>query len=380
VSAGDTGGVQGSFPLTFTNNTRGTWSNDQIYVLILGIGPDGKWSYVKPDGTLTHLNHNDEQAPGHLIKNGRNYATMSFTVSQADQLRIPPSIEGGRVYISLGSPMYIAITPIGDGWAGPDLTNPSDPNSDVIFDWYEFTYAYGKVAFGGNTTQVDMFGFPMTTRLVQDSAGYDQTRGITASRDEVRQSYLREVGPQFRGLVDDYRIIAPRSAPVFGPGGASADYMRGYIDRAWNQYATKGLTLSRLGETFSSKRVVGDRLEFMKNNNPSQVFHIDKPTTEDVMKCSGTLAKKGMAAEEGVMGAELCAAFNRGVALNPENWYNPSTYYKDPIRNDYAGFFHSISLGNYAYGFPYDDVNSQSSVQILSNTNVPTRLTIGIGW
>ena len=30
--------------------------------------------------------------------------------------------------------------------------------------------------------------------------------------------------------------------------------------------------------------------------------------------------------------------------------------------------------------FPYDDVNDQSSVQILGNSNPPTDLTLGIGW
>ncbi|WP_394840883.1 hypothetical protein LZC95_27885 [Pendulispora brunnea] len=38
---------------------------------------------------------------------------------------------------------------------------------------------------GGNTTQVDMFGFPMTARLQQTAIGYDQTVGITRTRDQV---------------------------------------------------------------------------------------------------------------------------------------------------------------------------------------------------
>ena len=44
------------------------------------------------------------------------------------------------------------------------MNNPADPNIDVYFDWYEFTYQFGVIPFGGNTTQVDMFGFPMTAR------------------------------------------------------------------------------------------------------------------------------------------------------------------------------------------------------------------------
>lgn len=39
-----------------------------------------------------------------------------------------------------------------------------------------------------------------------------------------------------------------------------------------------------------------------------------------------------------------------------------------------------MGLNKRAYGFPYDDINDQSSVQILGNANPPTALTLGIGW
>ena len=43
-------------------------------------------------------------------------------------------------------------------------------------------------------------------------------------------------------------------------------------------------------------------------------------------------------------------------------------------------YFHSISIANRSYAFAYDDVNDQSSVRILGNSNPPSLLTIGIGW
>jgi hypothetical protein len=80
------------------------------------------------------------------------------------------------------------------------------------------------------------------------------------------------------------------------------------------------------------------------------------------------------------LGAEFCAAFNRGVAQNTANWYNPAAYYTGNVKNDYAQFFHTIGIGHRAYGFAYDDINDQSSVRILPNANPPTSLTIGVGW
>jgi hypothetical protein len=65
------------------------------------------------------------------------------------------------------------------------------------------------------------------------------------------------------------------------------------------------------------------------------------------------------------VGRDFCAAFHRGVALDPTDWYNPATYYLASPRDDYAAYFHSVSLNRRSYGFAYDDVNDQSSVQIL---------------
>ena len=131
---------------------RTAWSNSRIFITILGQAVPGQWSYLKSNGTWTHINFADTDAPGHLTKNGRNYPNMAFTVAQASTVPIPTSTLGGRVYISVGSPVFIPVSPDNNGWGGPDLNNPSDPNRDVFFDWYEYTYVFGQVAFGGNTT------------------------------------------------------------------------------------------------------------------------------------------------------------------------------------------------------------------------------------
>jgi hypothetical protein len=80
------------------------------------------------------------------------------------------------------------------------------------------------------------------------------------------------------------------------------------------------------------------------------------------------------------VGRDFCAAFHRGVALNPADWYNAAKYYQSTPRDDYSAYLHTISLGSKAYAFAYDDVNNQSSVQILGNAHPPTSLTLGIGW
>jgi hypothetical protein len=378
VTAVDARAATGTFPLILQNNTRGTWSNGQIYVFMIAQTTPGEWSYLRPNGTMAHINHLEANAPGHLTKNGVNYANMSFTLAQASTVTFPTHVEGGRIYISIGSPLYIPISPDNRGWGGPDLMNPTDPNADVYYDWYEVAYGYGTINFGGNTTQVDQFGFPMTARVRQAAIGYDQTVGITATRSQVMSQYAATVGAAFQPLRNHYRIVAPRSAPAFHAGGAQGNYMQAYIDQVWNHYTTHQFTLSRLGQTFTG-RVNGGVLTGTRSDGSP--FSLSKPTSSDLFECSHALAPPPPASDTSrQVGAEFCAAFNRGVALNTASWYNPAVYYTSNPKNDYAGFFHSISIGHRAYGFPYDDVNDQSSVRILPNSNPLTSLTIGVGW
>ena len=149
------------------------------------------------------------------------------------------------------------------------------------------------------------------------------------------------------------------------------------IDQTWAHYATNPFTLTRLGQTFTGK-VVGTQLQFTKDGTGPYV--LNKPTSADVFECSGALASGGMKPVELEMGAEFCAAFNRGVAMNTADWYRPAAYYQGGAGNDFSAVFHAVGLGGRAYGFAYDDVNDQSSVKILPNSKSPTRVTIGIGW
>ncbi|KLR62705.1 beta-glucanase/beta-glucan synthetase [Actinobacteria bacterium IMCC26207] len=367
----------GSFPFVFANNTGGRWSNSQIYVTVLGQSSPGQWSYLKADGSIAPINHLEATAPGHLTKNGQDYPNMSFRVDQAPSVRLASRMEGARMYLSLGSPLYIPVSADDKGWGGPNVNDPGDPNTDIYFDWYEFTYRDGVYAFGGNTTQVDQFGFPMTARIEQTSTGYDQTVGTTATRAEVYAKYAATVDPAFANLASTYRILAPRTSPAFHGSGPQANYLQSTIDQTWAYYTTHAFTLTRLGQTFTGK-VVGTQLQFTKDGTGPYI--LNKPSSADVFECSGALASGGMRPVELEMGAEFCAAFNRGVAINTADWYRPAAYYPAGPKNDFSAVFHTLGIGGRAYGFAYDDVADQSSVKILPNAKSPTRVTIGIGW
>jgi Beta-1,3-glucanase len=156
--------------------------------------------------------------------------------------------------------------------------------------------------------------------------------------------------------------------------------MQAYIDQVWAKFTAQQWSEVHDGRTFTG-RISGGVLTGTRDDGSP--FHVAKPTSTQVFECSGPLAlgdDRGGSDTTREVGRDFCAAFNRGVAVNPADWYNPARYYRTGPRNDYARYFHSVNLGNRSYAFAYDDVNDQSSVQILGNANPPTSLTLAIGW
>ncbi len=370
-------GAVGSFPVVFANNT-GAYSDDQVHVLVLGQVTPGQWSWVDRNGVAHRIDHTAADAPGHLEKDGVNYADMSFTVAEAGDLRIPPELLGGRIYVSLGEPLYVAISADDTGWASPDPANPADPNFGTIYDWYELSFKNGSVPFGGNTTQVDQFGFPFTFTLAQDSTGFSGTRGITVSRDEVFRRFEATVPAAFQALIikdadgNPLRILAPRSQQP----GELATWFDQPVDDFWTKYGNEQFVYNGPGFTVTGNVDANDRFAYTVTDpgGASTSYTMARPTTAEVFRADGPFVGTAL---QGAFLAHLDASFHRGVATSPNDWDNSAAYYPAGGRWDnWSQFFHANSIEGFAYGFPYDDVNSQSSVLILNNSQPLTNLTL----
>jgi VCBS repeat-containing protein len=369
----------GTFPVALVNNTGGVWRDDQIHVTILGQSTPGVWSWVDSIGTVRPLDHTAADAPGHLTKDGVNYPDMSFTLAEAAGLTFPTELLSARMYISVGQPVYIGVSPDDRGWASPDPANPSDPNYTTAYDWYEMSYAYGRTAFGGNTTQVDQFGLPLTITLEQATTGFTETRGLTLTRDEVFTRFAQTVPPEFQSLAisdnagNPLRILAPRSKQ----SAALSAWFDEPVSDFWAAYSTEQFSYAGPGYTVTGRIDANSRFAYtVATASGANGYTMDQPTTTEIFANNGPFVGTG---PQGAFLAELAAAFNRGVATTPSQWDNVAAYYPAGQQwNAYAKFFHEIGVDNYAYGFPYDDVNSQSSVQILGNAQPPTRLTIAV--
>ena len=360
------------------NKTKGQYSDDQVYWCILGKNPKThELCYVDTNGNLIPVS----LSMNTVKKGDRMCANICNTLAQKDYVYMP-DIESGRMYLSYGSPVYITINQGADGnmgFAGPDLNNASDPNADVLFEFIEFTITNKE--YWGNTSRVDFYSFPMATRLIGeggwnnfpgDADVYDKTVGDLGTRAEMFAAFKNEVPAAFQTLLTDKRIMAPCKL-TFNEGKQYSNYFDNYINKFWSKYSTQDLVFSCDAGTFRG-RVHGDTMVFTKDG-VGGTYTIYKPTTQDVLEGKGNMARGN--STELVIEAQLCAAFNRGVATEPENYDNESAYYKNSNSNFYSGFFHNHSFDRLAYGFCYDDVNDHST--LLHYTN-PTGLIIDLKW
>ena len=389
ASGGGTGYTiyPGFIGVDLNNNTKGKYADSQVYVEVLAIDPATKaFSWVKPDGTITAASVADNDGPGHLTKNGQNYPNYSFTLAQAKLLKLP-QMYSGRIYVSLGEPLYIKITgtPGSIGYAGPNPQNTTDPNLDVHYDWYEFTYNSSGIYI--NTTQVDQFGLPLLLDVWGNNRTFHQQTGITESIAAIDAEYNTETPVEFHVTPSDLRIFSPAKT-TFGAGGANGTYFDGYVTTVWTQFAGTPMVLDLFGgaRRFSGTTTAASFVftEVNKNNGAyvGGTFTIGKPNTQQILACNGPLAQGDASSAdrntvELAIEAQFCAAFDRHDMQDPSTWSTPSAWYLSAPANFYAQFWHRHSVGGLAYGFAYDDVSGQSST---ITTNMPEHMAFGIGW
>ena len=380
------------------NNTHGAWTDAQIYIEILGSNVStGALSWVNYDGTVTAASIADNTAANAVTgPNGQTYPNYAFTLAQANHLLKLPPLNGGRIYVSLGAPMYIPImagNPLGYG--GPNPLNTSDPNSNTHYDWYEFDWGGASDAIFINTTQVDDFGLPMTLDVWGKGETFHQQTGITESIAQIDQEYVAQTPAAFQAgqgsvaAVSPLRIWAPAHM-TFGTGGANGNYLDSYVNAVWAEYATTPLNVFLDNNSHEySGTTSGTTFNFTEVNLGNgayagpQTYTVNKPSTQDLLLCSGTMAYAAStltSQESGVtlaLEAQFCAAFNRHVMDTYADWVTVSDYYQAGPANYYAAFWHAHSIAGLAYGFAYDDVNSQSSSIVGAS---PEHMAFGISY
>jgi hypothetical protein len=279
--------------------------------------------------------------------------------------------------------MYIPIqagNPL--GYAGPNPLNATDPNTNTNYDWYEFDWGGTADTIWINTTQVDMFGLPLTLDLWASSETYHMQTGITESVATLDQEFAAQTPAIFQASpISPLRIWAPAHT-TFGVGQTNGNYFDSYVNAVWSEYATTPLVvlMDNNSREFSGT-TSGTTFNFTEVNlnngayGGAGTYTINKPTTQDLLLCAGSMATgTGVTA---ALEAQFCAAFNRHVMDTYADWTVTTDYYLTAPTNYYSAFWHAHSIGGLSYGFAYDDVNNQSSSIVEGGAE---HMAFGIGW
>ncbi|QIS21376.1 hypothetical protein F6W96_26615 [Nocardia terpenica] len=293
-----------------------------------------------------------------------------------------PHIAGGRIWFSIGSTLTFSVNP-GPALVEPSVSNPSDPNITVLWDFCEFTYDASQLY--ANISFVDFVALPIGLTLAT-SSGTQTIAGLpTDGLNTISSALTAQAasdGSDWGKLIvtangRNIRALSPNQAMAGGTPLFSG-YFDNYIDQVWSKYTSSQLTIDT---QYTWGTVTGQVVNGLLAFNGVGTFA--KPATKDVFSCSSGPFTTGND-EMGNISARLAAAFNRTTLLIDSNQPDGelvSNYYTAPQTNHYARIVHTTATNGLGYAFPYDDVHPTGGTDLSGSVQSanPTRLTVTLG-
>jgi hypothetical protein len=296
-----------------------------------------------------------------------------------------PHLAGARIWFSIGSPLTFQVNP-GPALVEPSVTNPSDPNIDLPWDFAELTYNSAQLF--ANISMVDFACIPIGLSLTDSSGGQQTAAGLPdGGLDTVCSGLSAQASVDGQGwdqLIvtnggQNLRALSPTNGIVLNSGLFSG-YYDSYVSQVWSRYSSAPLSVDTQASFGTvTGQVSGDALTF------SGVGSFGPPAAADIFGCnSGPFNPAGMSAEMLAILPRLAAAFNRSTLLidsSQPDGENPSDYYGNAITNHYARIVHATAQDHRGYAFPYDDVaptgGADQSGAVSSGS--PSLLTVTLG-
>ncbi|MEV6983501.1 beta-1,3-glucanase family protein [Sphaerisporangium sp. NPDC051017] len=353
-------------PFTVTNNSgRG----DATYIYVIARNSAGQQGYVDGSGTWRAYSfppstpNGPVPAPDISIPGPGNGASRT--------VMLPPSLSGGRVYLSMGNKLQFLLTT--NGLVEPAPWVPSDPNANILYDWTEFARASsGGTGIFINSTTVDMFSIPLTVS-VTDTANRTQTQGITGNRTGILNAF-GALGSPWSSLTTTrtsdglpLRVLSPVHA--IPRGSFPSGYLDSYVNAVWSYYATHTLNVqTSLGDFTGTTS--GANWTF-RGTSGNVIGTLTRPATSDVFACAGGMQPPNQPDQAAILavGARVCAALNRAtlstagrVMFDTQPTTDPARFYGQSASNLFSKTIHDFSLNRLAYGFSYDDVGGFAPV------------------
>ncbi|CAK7244068.1 MAG: hypothetical protein STHCBS139747_005602 [Sporothrix thermara] len=386
-----TSGTPATLQIALQNNT--TAANLYAYITGLSINNNNAVWMLQSDGVSAYYpaNPSTDQQP--------LQADVSIVVGGPGSVRTVtiPQLAGARIWFSQDSPLTFLLNrgSNGPGLVEPAVTNPTDPNYALRWDFCEFTY--NSTEMFANISYVDFVSIPVALQLTStdgsatqtvaglpsnglsticealqaqqrvDCAGWDQLV-VQISSSTAGNSFLRALSP-YCGMVMNSALFP--------------NYFDPYVDQVWSKYQSTTLTV----DTQATWGTASGQVDSSGYLTFSGVGSFPKPTTADIFSCStgAFAAYASNTAEMANLGARLAAALNRSTLLSypsqPDGVPSASDYYQSTITNHYSRIVHAANIDGRGYAFPYDDVAPNGGADQSGSvaSGAPALLTVFIG-
>jgi hypothetical protein len=296
-----------------------------------------------------------------------------------------PQLAGARLWFSIGTPLTFLLNP-GPGLVEPSVTNPSDPNIGLAWDFCEFTYNSAQLF--ANISFVDFVCLPVGLTLTDTSGSTQSVGGLAAGGlDTVCAGLTAQQAADGNPWTDlivtaggqNLRALSPQNG-IVGNSSFLSGYYDGYVSQVWAMYQSATLTVDTQASYGIVTGQVSDGLLTFDG-----VGEFAQPATGDILSCAtGPFATAGLSDEMLAIVPRLAAAFNRSTLLidsDQPDGENPSDYYANPVTNHYARIVHAATTDGLGYGFPYDDVTPGGGVNQAGpvSSGSPAQLLITLG-
>ncbi|OKL64462.1 hypothetical protein UA08_00998 [Talaromyces atroroseus] len=388
-SSGITHGTEassGALTVNVVNNLAGTTSG-QVNAYVIGkvdnevaiLQADGSWYY--PPGTTS----------GVPITITEDVSIPIGAEGTTTTLTIPSYLSSGRVYVADGTITWYYVD---DGSGGPGLVepssnNPSDPNADVNWGFFEFTNTEEGGLYA-NLSYVDFVGLVMGLSLTTTDGGVQTTLGLASDAVkticEALVSQTATDGYPWASLCQTgtdgnyIRVAAPYDY-ISTDATAFEGYFDDYVSEVWSTYSTDPLIINTQAVGNSSCTTSGTTT--MTCTGSSVTFA--QPSAGDIFGCAtGPFLVDGNNYDAAIV-PRLCAAINRATLLLSGGDYQPSLpvadYYTVSPCNYYSKFVHENELDGQGYAFGYDDVTPDGGQNVSGElvSTIPESLTITVG-
>lgn len=383
----DSSASTGTLSISLYNSTQS--STVYAYITGLAINNNSCLFLLQSDGVTAYYPSNPASNGTGLSENcaialGPPGSTRTVTI---------PYIAGGRIWFCVGSTLTFLLNPgnTGAGLVEPSVSNPSDPNYFLSWDFCEFTYNSSQLY--ANISYVDFVCLPIALTLTSTTGTVSHVSGMPSNGLETVCNNLigqnNTDGAGWNQLVvtnngSNLRALSPSQGIVFN-SSLFENYWVGYINQVWAKYVSTPITVN-------TQASWGTMTGYTSNDRTSLTFSncgsFTKPSAADIFGANtGAFAPQAdNTAQLLNIGARLDAAFNRSTLLidadQPDNEV-VSSYYQNSVTNHYARIVHAANLDGRGYCFPYDDVTPNGGVDqsgfVSDGTPASFLVTVGGG-